>query len=117
MLGKIKKACKWCGSQAHYQSFCFKRPKKAIKVVAKIKKVGRRENEYRKWRDKVAIPYLDKAFGHKCADCGTTENLAVDHIKNRGSHPELKMKLFNVQWLCPPCHRHKTDRTGRYKGL
>lgn len=74
-----------------------------------IAKVGKKSRDYTKWRDTVAKPFLDDYYGHTCAVCGTTENLDVDHIKNRGSHPELVCELTNVQYLCRTCHYRKTN--------
>ena len=92
-----------------------KPPKRGPKPPKRITQRGHKAIEYDHWRDTVAIPYLDAAFGHKCANCGTTtRKLEVDHIWPRGSHPELKMKLENVQWLCSPCHRSKTDHLSNY---
>lgn len=109
------KVCKVCGKRA-YSEYCVRhKPRKPIKVYKLPKKRGKRTIEYDKWRDTVAKPYLDKTFGHRCVDCGATEGLTVDHIKNRGSRADLKMKLSNVQYLCWQCHRGKTDRVGKYK--
>lgn len=75
----------------------------------RIKQMGRRGMEYKEWRDNVAIPYLDTTFGRKCSveGCKNT-NLDVDHILKRGSHPELKMDLSNVRYLCRTHHREVT---------
>lgn len=65
-----------------------------------MKQIGRRTLEYNKWRDTVAIPYLDATSGHKCSWCPRTDRLEVDHIKTRGAHPELKFDLDNIRYLC-----------------
>lgn len=43
---------------------------------------------------------------NQCAQCGATENLQLDHIKNlaRGGTDTTD----NIQWLCKPCHQTKT---------
>lgn len=69
-----------------------------------ITKRGKRQVEYEKWRDTVAIPYLKQQYGYKCDWCGATDQLDVDHIKPRGSRPDLKMELSNVRFLCRKCH-------------
>lgn len=44
-----------------------------------------------------------------CQHCGRwLENIEVDHIKGRGSHPELVFDKNNLQLLCNSCHRKKT---------
>jgi len=46
----------------------------------------------------------------KCELCGRTgkeTRLNVDHIKPRGKHPELKLKLSNLQVLCWVCNKGK----------
>jgi 5-methylcytosine-specific restriction endonuclease McrA len=102
------KACKWCGSDMHYQSFCSRRPRKPLAQRKPIKKRGTRTIQYEKWRDEVAIPYLDKTYGHNCRKCGVGGKLDVQHIQKRGSHPELKMVLSNVEYLCRLCHIEET---------
>ena len=46
--------------------------------------------------------------GHQCAQCGSTERLEIDHINNtRGPNYD---RDANLQVLCRPCHRAKTQR-------
>lgn len=78
------------------------------------KPIRQRGKQHAKWitfRDKVAIPYLDKKYGHVCsvAGCSETQRLDVDHIKPRGSHPELTFDVTNLRYLCRP---HHIERTG-----
>ena len=100
-------ACEICGKRA-YSNYCMQhKPRKPIKQR------GKRTIEYENWRDNVARPHLDKK-GRRCAQCGAVGvPLDVDHIKNRGSHYHLRMNLSNVQYLCRPCHRGKTDRLNK----
>ena len=78
------------------------------KKPTRIRGRGKKTLEYEAWRDEVAIPYLDKTFGHKCADCWATDKpLDVDHIIPRGGHAELKFSLENLQFLCRNCHIRK----------
>lgn len=109
----IERLCKECGkSFPQYnttvticQVCAFNRYSKPAKPITRI---GKRTKEYNKWRLESAVPYLDNKYGHKCAICGADGKLDVDHIKKRGSHPELKMELTNVRWLCRPCHVKET---------
>lgn len=88
--------CKLCGGN-HYKTFCFKARKP-------IKQKGKRTVKYEAFRDNVVRPYLDKTYGHRCVECGATNNLDVQHKQKRGSHPELKMELSNLEYLCRSCH-------------
>ncbi len=108
--------CNICGKRA-YSEYCVQhKPRKPIKVNKLPNKKGKKTITYEHWRDTVAKPYLDNTFRHKCADCGATEGLTVDHIRTRGSRADLKMDLKNVQYLCwVPCHFNKTNHLGRYK--
>jgi len=85
------------------------KPRKAL--VTKKRPIQRGKEFYRwqTFREEVAIPYLDATFGHKCVECGTSDNLDVDHILGRGSHPSLKYDLLNLQYLCRTHHSLKTD--------
>lgn len=100
-----KPLCTICQSPWHYQSFCAQKKRKVIS------KRGKHAEKWQTFRDEVAIPYLDKNFGHVCSvpGCSETENLDVDHIKNRGSHSSLRYDVSNLQYLCRPHHRLKTD--------
>jgi 5-methylcytosine-specific restriction endonuclease McrA len=101
--------CKKCGKKA-YSELCWQhKPRASIKTNKRPTQRGKEYYRYKAFRDDVAVPYLDKNFGHKCRYCGSTDGLQVDHIHNRGSHPQLKYQLSNLQWLCFICHRKKTD--------
>lgn len=94
----MAKACSVCGKRA-YSDYCVQhKPRKAIEQK------GNKTIEYEHWRDNVAKPYLNDKYGYHCALCWSQEALDVDHIQKRGSHPELKMELSNVRYLCRPCH-------------
>lgn len=101
-----RKPCKYCQelSPLHWPYQCRLNPKKPKRP----KQRGKGTIAYEKWRDTVARPYLDKAFGHRCVDCGTSRGLDVAHIRNRGSRADLKMKLDNVQYKCRTCHQKES---------
>jgi len=95
--------CKLCG-RCHYKSFCPLNRKP-------IPKVGKRTKEYNQWRDKVAKPFLDEMYGHKCyvQFCPATTYLQVHHKKTRGGHHDMKQDLGNIVYLCPYHHSMATD--------
>lgn len=99
--------CATCGKTGHTKTFCYRNRKP-------IRKKGKRTLEYERWRDEVAKPYLDMTYGRQCnackgARCGN-QQLDVDHVLNRGSHPSQRMNLDNVQYLGRyPCHVEKTN--------
>ena len=64
---------------------------------------------YRKWREEVLT-----RDGHKCAECGSSENLEVHHIKEFSIYPELRFDVDNGITLCRSCHRkhHFKGKTG-----
>jgi len=97
--------CSNCGSNKHSSLQCFQKPRK------RISQRGQKTLEYETFRDTVAIPYLDKRYGHVCSvkGCPITENLDVDHIRGRGSHPQLKFDVMNLRYLCRLHHSLKTD--------
>lgn len=79
-----------------------------------ITRYGKRAREQSTWVRDVARPYLDKTFGHVCAKCGKGDYgmhiLDVDHKLTKGSRPDLKQDLDNIQYLGRiPCHQDKTD--------
>lgn len=102
-----------CGA-CYYARATSKPPKQRKPLRRSQKPIAQRGKQARKWetfRDKVAIPYLDKKYGHVCSveGCTQTQNLDVDHIKPRGSHPELRYDVTNLRYLC---RAHHIERTG-----
>lgn len=47
-----------------------------------------------------------------CAYCGHDDDLQADHIKPISEWPELALDLDNLQTLCGPCNRKKSDTPG-----
>lgn len=59
--------------------------------------------QWRKIRQKAK-----KALDYRCAVCGTSENLELDHkinVKSGGTN-----ELTNLQWLCTGHHKQKTQK-------
>jgi 5-methylcytosine-specific restriction protein A len=55
-----------------------------------------------------------KEIPYRCAVCGSTQDLKLDHIINLAEHGADD--ITNVQWLCRPHHDAKTraeQRRGR----
>lgn len=92
----------------------LEKPVHAKKPPKGLRRIGKKTLEYNKWRDEIAIPYLDKTYGHFCFDCGAGGKLDVAHIRGRGSHPELRMILTNVNYMCRSCHM-RADSGFRYR--
>lgn len=40
----------------------------------------------------------------ECRDCGTDQDLTIEHIKTVVSHPELALEPSNLTTLCRPCN-------------
>jgi 5-methylcytosine-specific restriction endonuclease McrA len=68
------------------------------------------------------------ALGGKCAKCGTTDALEVDHVnpatKTRQTYtlwflspdnPDFIAELAKCQLLCTDCHREKTGQENRVR--
>ncbi|THG30702.1 hypothetical protein [Naasia lichenicola] len=116
--GKIR-LCKVCGKQIVVYNTTHN--KCADCFYKNTKPVAQRGKQARLWetfRDKVAHPYLDKKYGRACVDCGampgmkpdgTPRHHDVDHIKNKGSHPDLRFDVKNLAYRCRSCHIRKTD--------
>ena len=113
----VNRMCKDCGRSiivwSTVQTRCPKcqLARSKAKPATPIKQQGKHARMWATFRDKVAKPYLDKKYGRICAvkGCEESENLDVDHIKNRGSNPDLRYDVKNMQYLCRPHHSLKTD--------
>jgi len=101
----VEHLCSICGSNKHYQTFC---PFKKRKPIAQR---GKQTKIYETFRDTVAKQYLDKKYGHVCSvrSCEVSDQLDIDHILTRGAHPELKLDVKNLRYICRPHHRMVTD--------
>lgn len=110
----MARSCTVCGKRA-YSDFCVQhKPRKPIAVSKRPKQQSDKEKDYQKWKEEVARPALIERYGNFCSCCGRPakagEKLDIDHIENKGSHPELKRELSNLQLLCRvPCHFRKTN--------
>ena len=105
----IQKLCRQCT--------IAKATSTSVKPRKPIQARGKRSKKWDAFRDKVARPYLDKTQGLVCVDCrklppmrddGTYMRHDVDHIKGRGSHPELAFDVTNMVYRCRSCHIKKT---------
>ncbi|PRY84476.1 HNH endonuclease [Mongoliibacter ruber] len=50
------------------------------------------------------------SFENVCVNCGSLENLAIDHIYPRSKFPEKALELSNTQILCLKCNSSKGNR-------
>jgi len=94
----------------HSSLSCSQKPSKPIQAKKRMNPVGKQTRRYTAFRNNVAYPALVERDSERCAMCGKTNiPLDVDHIKKRGSHPELKYELTNLQLLCRSCHNAKDN--------
>ena len=56
-------------------------------------------------RKKILLKY-----GYICMKCGSTQRIAVDHIKPRSKFPELELCEENLQVLCLSCNSKKGNK-------
>lgn len=126
----VQRLCKSCGRSIIIwntaQTRCPKcqQARSKAKPPKPIRKQGKHAQLWKTFRDQVARPYLDKKYGIKCADCGvlpptkddgTFYRHDVDHIKSRGSSPDLRYDVKNLEYRCRSCHRRKTDGKGMHQ--
>ena len=74
-----------------------------------IQQYDRRRNKDKAIRNKV------RALGDRCAVCGATKDLEVDHIIPVWEAPELATTQENLQVLCVRCHRVKSAEERKRK--
>lgn len=106
--------CVVCQKRAYSEYCVAHKPRKAIAQNKRPRPYGKQYELWQDFRLNTAIPYLDRVYGHRCACCGIDGLLDIDHIVNKGSRPDLKYSLDNLQYLCRACHRKKTDRIECY---
>lgn len=100
----------------HYMSYVFS-------------KLARSSNEY--MREYMRNRYRNKrkeiieSLGGKCVDCGSVDDLELDHINKRKktmrmadvhstNDKKVKEELKNIQLLCKKCHKKKTHDAWDY---
>jgi 5-methylcytosine-specific restriction endonuclease McrA len=86
-------------------------PEKAIKLRAKRRRPLSQSRLFLKsqeWQDLRAVVLQE--MGRRCAQCGATEAIQVDHILPRSKFPELALDRANLRPLCWPCNRRKNTK-------
>lgn len=63
----------------------------------------------RAWKEKVFA-----RDGQKCVNCGSKDDLSVDHIKPWAVYPALRFKVSNGRTLCWTCHCKIGDNPGQW---
>lgn len=66
-------------------------------VTSELEKI-RKSRKYKKWREEVL-----ERDNYTCVNCGSKENIWVDHIKPFYLYPELRLDVDNGRALCRPC--------------
>jgi 5-methylcytosine-specific restriction endonuclease McrA len=96
------------------------KPGKAARAERKRRKRAKREARRLSKRPRNDAPWWQArraevlAVG-RCAYCGATEQLTVDHIIPLGSHGTNARS--NLQCLCNNCNQAKGDQTGFFRVL
>lgn len=105
------KNCKICESEQHTAFYCYKKTRKPIKSNKRIKQQGKAHAKWIKARKKWLENNPPTYNGYyTCAGCGQPvriDEVTLDHIKRRGSHPELRYEQSNLQPMCLPCNTIK----------
>ncbi len=91
--------------------------KKAPKLP-KVKRPKQRKGgfgEFYESREWLELRYaVLKQYGARCMVCGATRgdgvHMHVDHIKPRSKYPELELEQSNLQVLCKPCNKGKSNK-------
>lgn len=63
---------------------------------------------FTKWKN-LRKRVIEK-YGYKCNYCGSTEKIAIDHIKPYSKFPELALEFSNLQPLCKSCNSKKSNK-------
>ncbi len=106
----MSKTCQKCGNRCYGELCWLHKPKKPISRITRPKPgkhTIRDRAENRKFRDSNA----DYRGFYTCERCGIqTKSIDVDHIKTKGSRPDLRYVTSNKRLLCRSCHisRHNT---------
>lgn len=59
---------------------------------------------------RLAMLQLVWDHGEICMNCGSGENIEIDHIKPESLYPELALDYENIQLLCRRCNASKGNR-------
>lgn len=51
-----------------------------------------------------SVCFKDFAYPMFFDENGLNQYVCADHIKTKGSHPELKLETDNGRTICKPCH-------------
>lgn len=59
---------------------------------------------------KIARAEAIRRHGGVCMKCGSTKHINVDHIKPKSLYPEIALDQDNLQILCWPCNKGKSNK-------
>jgi len=68
------------------------------------------KNFYDSWQWADLRFQILKKYGAKCMLCGSKNDIQVDHIKPRSLYPKLALDPSNLQVLCAPCNKGKSNK-------
>ncbi len=95
----------------HTQTFCWAKQKQRTPRSKKpIKKVGKYTAKWFKTRSEWFNNHLPDNGYYQCHYCGEfllPRETTLDHIKPRGSHPELRFEQTNLVPCCYLCNKKK----------
>lgn len=98
------KPCKVCNQLGHTQFYCRQKKRKRIDPKGK---------QYKKWQE-TRERYLAPKTELLCYICKkplTKETATLDHVKPKGSHPELRHDENNLQVCCWQCNGDKGSQS------
>lgn len=119
--------CRTCGkenrfwrSKPHCSSACemmIKVAPSTLEICEDIERMNESIRIVRKciYKTKKALwetirKIIFERYGKVCLKCGATTQIQVDHIKPKSKFPELTYDINNLQPLCWPCNKQKTNR-------
>lgn len=78
------------------------------KILRRNEKTGKFGPKDKRWQ-KLRRDVFNK-YGKVCMNCGSCNDLHVDHIKPKSKFPKLAYKFNNLQVLCKRCNYNKSNR-------
>ena len=112
--------CTYCESESHTSIMCFNKPRKPLKAKKVINRFGKAAAKWIETKNEWIQRHPPDEFGvwvcylqisPLCPKYVNIDNMTLDHVKGRGSHPELKYELSNLKPCCFFCNGLKGSRS------
>lgn len=105
---QIRENCRYCGKDNHTSLMCWSKPRKPFRKIGPV--THKWLDTRKEWVKNNPPDYRGYWFCFYCTRPLTYEELTLDHLHPRSTHPELRYDHNNLVPSCYPCNIAKGSK-------